>query len=171
MNGRAQFIALWTIAAVATIFLIMKGRGLPSTNGSSAAFSLARSHGVRVKVTGIQGRAGVYCIADGAVLKSVINMAPRGFIIMPTVLTDPARCLKDGEWVEFEANESEPDKISLKMMPVAERMLLGIPLDPSTMTESDWERLPGISLSVPEMLEGASYPSFQAEYPVLREET
>ena len=144
MNGRAHFIALWTIAALATFLLIIKGRGLPPTSGVSTAFSLARSNGVRVKVTGIQGNSGIYCLSEGTALRSVINMAPQGFMIMPAVLTDPARCLKDGEWVEFEANESESAKISLKMMPVAERMLLGIPLDPSTMAESDWERLPGI---------------------------
>lgn len=122
----------------------MKGRGFPPTGGESTAFSLARSNGVRVKVTGIQGRVGVYCLPEGAVLRSVINMAPQGFMIMPAMLPDPTRRLKDGEWVQFGTTESEPVRISLKMMPVAERMLLGIPLDPSTMTESDWERLPGI---------------------------
>ncbi|MRR07654.1 MAG: helix-hairpin-helix domain-containing protein [Deltaproteobacteria bacterium] len=144
MNGRAQLVALWIIAVLASIVLGVKGRGLPPTSGSSAVFCLGRSNGIRVKVTGIQGRAGVYCMEEGAVLGSVINMATQGFMIMPAVLTDPARRLKDGEWVEFEATEPEPARISLKMMPVAERMLLGIPLDLSTMTESDWERLPGI---------------------------
>ncbi|GLI38974.1 hypothetical protein GHYDROH2_24750 [Geobacter hydrogenophilus] len=71
-------------------------------------------------------------------------MAYRGLPANATKLSDPATRLKDGDWVLFEMDASEPAKISLKMMPAAERMLLGIPLDPATMTESEWELLPGI---------------------------
>lgn len=144
MNGRAQLVALWTIALLASIFLIQKGPGLPPTRGASEAFSFARSNCVRVKVTGIEGISGIYCMPMGTALRSVINMAPQRFAIMPAMMPDPARRLKDGEWVEFAAPESEPARISLKMIAAEERMLLGIPLDPSIMTESDWERLPGI---------------------------
>ncbi len=71
-------------------------------------------------------------------------MSPQGFLVKTTKLPDPAIRLSDGDWVMFETAVSEPTRISLKMMPAAERMLLGIPLDPSIMTESEWERLPGI---------------------------
>ncbi|MBT0893181.1 helix-hairpin-helix domain-containing protein [Geobacter hydrogenophilus] len=144
MRERAHFIALWTLAVLASTILITKGRGLPPTEGGSTAFLFDRSNGVRVKVTGIQGKSGIYCLPEDAVLRSVINMAYRGLPANATKLSDPATRLKDGDWVLFEMDASEPAKISLKMMPAAERMLLGIPLDPATMTESEWELLPGI---------------------------
>lgn len=148
MKDRAQLIALWTIALLASIVLIQKGRGLPPTCGASPAFSFPHSNGVRVKVTGIEGISGIYCMPEGTALRSVINMAPQRFVMIPAMTPDPARLLKDGEWVEFAVSESEPARISLKMIAVEERMLLGIPLDPSIMTESDWERLPGIGPSL-----------------------
>ncbi|MBT1074525.1 ComEA family DNA-binding protein [Geobacter grbiciae] len=144
MRERAHLIALWTLAVLASTVLITKGRGLPLTEGGSTAFFLDRSNGVRVKVTGIQGKSGVYCLPEDAVLKSVINMAYRGLAANASKSSDPATRLKDGDWIMFETYASEPAKISLKMMPAAERILLGIPLDPATMTESEWELLPGI---------------------------
>ena len=145
MNGRAQLIALWTIAAIAGVILIAKGRGLPPTSGSFAAFSLAGSNGgIRVKVTGIKGKSGVYSLPEGAVVGSVINMTPQGVSGISFDCPYSAHILKDGQWVDFETIGTNQTKISLKMMSVEERMLLGIPLDPSDITEGDWERLPGI---------------------------
>jgi hypothetical protein len=37
--------------------------------------------------------------------------------------------------------------------------------------EASWEQLPGLACSVPDMLEGATYPSVTAPFPVTGEET
>ncbi len=144
MNCRARLLVLWSLAALASLVLIIKGRGMLPTTGASSAFSLAGPDVIRVKVTGVQGKAGVYCLPHGSVLGSVINMAHHGLNIESAKLEDSTRQLKDGEWVIFNITGVEATRISTIMMSAAERMLLGVPLDPSSLTESDWERLPGI---------------------------
>lgn len=144
MNGRAQLFALWLFAASACIVLIAKGRGLPPTSGGSAAFFLASSHCIRVKVSGIQGKSGIYCVPHGADVGTVINMAFRGTAMIPGKLSGVEQRLKDGNWVAFDVSESEPARISLKLMPIQERLLLGIPLEIASITGVEWECLPGI---------------------------
>lgn len=154
MNGRAQLIALWLLAASACMVLVAKGRGLPPASGESAAFFLATSHGIQVKVSGIPGTSGIYRVPHGADVGTVINMALRGAAMMPGKLSGIDRRLKDGHWVAFEAVASEPARISLKMMPVQERMLLGIPLEISSLTGAEWESLPGIGPALALKIEG-----------------
>lgn len=144
MNCQARLLVLWSLAALASLVLIMKGRGLSPTRVASPAFSHAGPDVIRVKITGVQNKAGVYYLPHGSVLGSVINMAPHGVNIESAKLADSTRQLKDGEWVIFNITGVEPTRISTKMMSAAEKMLLGVPLDPSSLTESDWERLPGI---------------------------
>jgi len=144
VDGRAQRFALWLFAATACIVLIAKGRGLPPTSGGSAAFSLASSHGIRVKVSGIRGKSGIYRVPQGADVGTVINMALQENAMLPGKLSGVEQKLKDGHWVKLEVAASELAGISLKMMPVQERLLLGIPLEISAITGEEWECLPGI---------------------------
>lgn len=154
MNDRAQLFALWLLAASACMILIAKGRGLPPASGESAAFFLATSHGIRVKVSGIQGTSGIYRVPHGADVGTVINMALRGSAIVSGKLSGAEQRLKDGHWVAFEAATSEPARISLKIMSVQERILLGIPLEISSLTGAEWESLPGIGPALARKIEG-----------------
>lgn len=144
MNSRARFFALWFLSALAALVLNMKGRGFSSIEGGSPASLFSGANAVRVKVTGVQDKGGVYCLPEGSSLWSVIIMAPHGIRGESAKHLGSTHRLKDGDWVVFESIGSEPAGISVKKMSVAEMMLLGVPLDPAIMTESDWERLPGI---------------------------
>lgn len=154
MNGRAQLFALWLLAASACMVLVVKGRGLPPASGESAAFFLATSHVIRVKVSGIPGTSGIYCVPRDADVGTVINMALRGSEIVPGKPFGVERRLKDGHWLAFEEATSEPARISLKIMSVQERILLGIPLEISSLTGAEWESLPGIGPALARKIEG-----------------
>lgn len=144
MSERARRLALWFLAALATLLLVIRGHGtFPSGTPSVASFH-SSSPAIRVKVEGAPGRSGIYELPEGSSVETVMNMAvptfPAGKREEPLLM----RPLIDGEALRLSGNISQFPEISIEKMSAQEKMILGIPLDPLTMTEADWELLPGI---------------------------
>lgn len=144
MNERARLLALWSLALLATLLVSVKGRGLSPSKATSTAFSYGGSNVVRIKVTGVYGKSGIYNFPQSVSLGGVINMAHSGGHLDTIGTVDLGRRLRDGEWVDFRSERGGSTEISVQMMSVDERMMLGVPLDPNALRALDWERLPGI---------------------------
>jgi competence protein ComEA len=87
---------------------------------------------------------GVHQINDGETLGSVIEMA-LGVSTLPSVFEDlPDHPLETGMLIDLEMEGDEIVGISRSWMPAAQRLVLGIPLRPDTMSEEDWLALPGV---------------------------
>lgn len=144
MNVRARLLALWGLALLATLLVFIKGRGLSPSKAATMAFSYENPNSVRIKVAGVRDKSGIYYFPEGVKLEGVINMALPGVPANKVVMREPGRRMRDGERVSFHCGGGKYTEISVEMMPVAEMILLGIPLDPNAMHAPDWEVLPGI---------------------------
>lgn len=99
---------------------------------------------VRIQLSGVPGRSGIYQLPPDASVETVIIMAV-GHV--PSKLQGNAilgRRLGDGDSVAVKNIDGEHAEITVKNISVKERLVLGIPLDPAAMTEVEWELLPGI---------------------------
>ncbi|AJE03159.1 ComEA family DNA-binding protein [Geobacter pickeringii] len=146
MIERGRRLALFLLAALIALPFVFRGHGQPSSRVLSVASFHFGDHSrkVCVKLEGIPGASGIYHLSPGVSSETVIIMAVGR---VPTELQGKPvlhQRLKNGDLVAIKNEKGEPVEITLKSISVGERMVLGIPLDPTTMTESEWELLPGI---------------------------
>jgi competence protein ComEA len=76
--------------------------------------------------------------------ESVIKLAEPACPLKQLVIDSAVRPLRDGSAVALAAQPGGSCLLMVDQMLVSERMILGIPLDISTMNEADFDRLPGI---------------------------
>ncbi|HZV82892.1 MAG TPA: helix-hairpin-helix domain-containing protein [Geobacteraceae bacterium] len=103
---------------------------------------------VLVKLAGVGDRDGIYRFSDGATLGDVKNMTNLRGVAKSKHRHLDTRRLKNGDMVVFNRLSSNQVEIIVKNMNVTELILLGIPLDPDSMSADDWEALPGIGPSL-----------------------
>ena len=118
----------------------------PSQNSSARpAFRVLSSGRMLIKVSGDVKHAGVYEVAPATMAPTVIKMAqpvkPLGRVENDAIFTHP---LQNGQAVTFATRSDGTCYITVDRMTVPERIVLGIPLDISSMSEADFIRLPGI---------------------------
>jgi competence protein ComEA len=134
------------IASAALLFLpvAMKSRTSQDTTAHTA-FRALSSGRVTVKVSGELLHSGIYVVPANSLADSVIKMAgplrPFKQHLNDTVAALP---LPNGSAVKLLKQPDGSLLLVVDQMTVSERMVLGIPLDISTMGEADFERLPGI---------------------------
>ncbi|RNC67825.1 MAG: competence protein ComEA [Desulfuromonadales bacterium] len=143
MINRARRLVLCCLAALAGLPLIIKSHGSLGY-GESVAFFHSATETVRVMVTGIKGRSGVYVLPQDASDQAVIIMAALGVSHANSQLIFQAGSLRDGDLLLFRIAGTEQYEIQRLTMGAHERMLMEIPLDPDSMNQQDWESLPGI---------------------------
>ncbi|MDD2734117.1 MAG: helix-hairpin-helix domain-containing protein [Desulfuromonadaceae bacterium] len=98
-----------------------------------------------IKVSGDVHHPGVYEVPANTLAGTVINMAmPIKPLEQDRIEADATAPLLNGCAVNLVAGAKGAPHIAVDMMTVAERMVLGIPLDISRMSEADFDRLPGI---------------------------
>lgn len=110
-----------------------------------AAFRALSSGRVTVKISGEVLHPGIYVVPANFLATSVIKMAdPLG--PMKRYITDSSAALPLINGAEIKLLEQPGGQLLLTAdtMTVPERLVLGIPLDITTMNEADFERLPGI---------------------------
>ena len=115
---------------------------------AASFFDSSPPNTIRVRLEGFAMQRGIYYVPNGSTVGSVIIMALRS---VPPSFGDEAilaRLLCDGNVVRVWGDISKQPVITLEMIPVQERMVLGIPLDPSILNEEEWELLPGIGPSL-----------------------
>ncbi|MDD2308251.1 MAG: helix-hairpin-helix domain-containing protein [Desulfuromonadaceae bacterium] len=134
------------IASAALLFLpvAMKSRTSQDT-ADRTAFRALSSCMVTVKVSGKLHHPGIYVVSANTLAESVIKMAgplrPLKQHMNGTVAALP---LLNGSAVNLLDQPDGSLLLVVDQMTVSERMILGIPLDITTMGEADFERLPGI---------------------------
>lgn len=146
MIERDRRLALFFLAALTALPFVFRGHGPPSLKVPSVASSHFSDHSrkVCVKLAGIAGASGIYHLPPDASPETVIIMAVGRVPLELQGKSVLRHRLKNGDWVAIKSEYNEPVEITVKNIPVQERMVLGIPLDPNAMSESEWELLPGI---------------------------
>ena len=109
------------------------------------AFSVLSSGRISVKIGGDVRHPGIYGVPANSLATSVINMAVsvhphKQYLIDHSA----ARPLQNGSAVMLAVQPDGSLMLYTNQIPASERLVLGIPLDISTMTEADFDRLPGI---------------------------
>lgn len=143
------------IACAALLFLPVllksrKNRDIPAL----AAFRVLSSGKVSVKVGGDVIHPGIYEVPANSLAVGVINLAEPVYPLKQLVI-DPAVCsLRNGSAVILAARPDGSYSLTIDQMSVPERMILGIPLDISTMNEADFDRLPGIGPALSKRIVG-----------------
>jgi competence protein ComEA len=131
------------LALALTLPVVVKSRPGIQT-ATRTAFSVLSSHRL-VAVSGDVHHPGIYSCSANSVTGGVILMAehfggqpvflPKGIERLP---------LRNGSDIRVTRNLDGTLVVTVGAIPVAQRIVLGIPLDMNVMTEADFERVPGI---------------------------
>jgi len=110
-----------------------------------AAFYVKSGGRVSVKISGDVRHPGIYEVSANSLAASVINMAvplrPHKQYMLASSAAHP---LQNGSAVMLSVLPDGSLQLTTDRMTVPERLVLGIPLDISSMNEADFDRLPGI---------------------------
>lgn len=109
-----------------------------------AAFSSLSGGRMYVKVGGAVRYPGMYTVAANSMAGDVIKLAEPLAPLQKSDSGAAPRLLTAGSAVKLERHPDGLQVVKIGAMTVAERMVLGVPLDISLMNEADFERLPGI---------------------------
>jgi competence protein ComEA len=135
------------VACAALLFVpvYIKSHTRQDVTTARMAFRALSSGRVTVKVSGKLHHPGIYVVSANTLAGSVIKMAgplrPLKQHMNGTVAALP---LLNGSAVKLLEQPDGSLLLVVDQMTVSERMILGIPLDITTMGEADFERLPGI---------------------------
>lgn len=134
------------IACAALLFLpvVMKSRKNQDIPALTAFHPLSSGR-VSVKVSGDVLHSGIYQLSANSLADSVIKLAePLSPLKQYKADTAAAYPLLNGSAVKLTILPDGTPLLTVDQMTVPERLVLGIPLDISTMSEADFDRLPGI---------------------------
>ncbi|MBW4055762.1 MAG: helix-hairpin-helix domain-containing protein [Proteobacteria bacterium] len=110
-----------------------------------AVFRVLSSGSITVKISGEVLHSGIYEVPANSLAKNVINMAvPLRPLEQFTVSSSAVTPLHNGSAVKLVVQSDGTSLLTAGRMTVAEQMVLGIPLDISSMSDADFDRLPGI---------------------------
>lgn len=137
-------VVLIASAALLLLPAVIKSR-MSQEAPAHTAFRALSSGMVSVKVSGELLHPGIYEVPANSLANSVINMAePLRPCKQNRNDTATGRPLLNGSAISLLEQSDGSLLPSVGLMTVSERMVLGIPLDISTMSEADFDRLPGI---------------------------
>lgn len=136
-------IVILTCAALLFVPVILKNRKSQEIPDPTV-FRVLSSGMVSVKVSGDVNHPGIYEVPANSLASSVIEMASPARPMKQAVIDPSARPLPDGSAVMLAMEPDGTFLLTTGQMTVHERLVLGIPLDISTMAEADFERLPGV---------------------------
>lgn len=111
-----------------------------------AAFRILSSNRVTVKISGDVLHSGIYELPANSLATTVINMAgPRSPLNQyKTDNTTAINIPLHGSELKLVLEPDGSYRVKVDQIKVPERMVLKIPLDINTMSETDFDRLPGI---------------------------
>lgn len=145
MTERRRRFVLWCgVCVIALLPFITKGHKAPLPGAPDVAFLHGRLGAVTVRLAGDLPHPGIYQPAAPATVRELLRLA--GPDLLPDLQRDPLFSLPLADCDVITVTVKPDKKITLakSTMPAAERMVLGIPLDPAHMTAADWDALPGI---------------------------
>lgn len=133
------------ILAVAVTIPVVLASRQSSVSRAPAAFSVVSSAGGYVRVSGDVRHPGTYPITVNKLTGDVIAMA---MPVQPVSMLKPDGAelvpVSDGEALQLIVRGNGRADVARGTIPVAERLVLGIPLDISTISEADLDKVPGI---------------------------
>jgi len=98
-----------------------------------------------VKVSGDVRHSGIYEVSANTLAIDVIKMATLdGMVNNPNLDVDGMRHVVNGTDLHLKKEHDGTSIIIVGRIPAGERMIMGIPLDINSMSETDFDRLPGI---------------------------
>jgi competence protein ComEA len=141
---RGSRLALWCLALLLSISLLVKGR-VPTEVGEGAAFFIpARPGYLTVRLSGDVPKPGLYSFPDGTSPGSAIKMTLPGVPFTEAAAGAAAGSLRSGDTLTLKLQGRQPAVLSTGRMATRECMLLGIPLHPDLLGPEEWAYLPGI---------------------------
>jgi competence protein ComEA len=138
---RVVMIACAALLFVPVFLKSRKSQDVPALT----AFRVLSSGGMSVKVSGNVVHPGVYEVPANSLAVTAIKMAePLRPLEQCKIDVTAARPLMNGSAITLTVQPDGSLLLTGDHMTVPERMVLGIPLDITTMSEADFDRLPGI---------------------------
>jgi len=132
------------LAVTATIPVVLISRRSPHSR-APAAFSVLSSAKGYVRVSGDVRHPGMYSLAVNNLAGDVISMA---MPVQPISVLEPAGVgdipVSNGEALELLVHSSGRALVTRGAIPAAERLVMGIPLDITSVSEADLDKVPGI---------------------------
>lgn len=132
------------LAAAVTIPVVLKSRQSPVSR-TPAAFSVVSSARGYVRVSGDVRHPGLYPLPANKMTVTVIVMA---MPVRPVAVLEPdgagAVPIGNGEALQLLVSSSGKAHVTRGTIPAAERLVMGIPLDISSISEAELETVPGI---------------------------
>lgn len=123
----------------------IESRSSQKISARPAFHVLSSNRKIVVKISGDVRYPGIYEVAANSMADTVIKMAePGSRFVHARAATDVTTPLLHGAAIDLATEVDGTHHITVGMMTVQERMVLGIPLDISKMSEADFDRLPGI---------------------------
>jgi competence protein ComEA len=109
-----------------------------------AALPFSATNGY-VRISGDVRHAGIYSLSVNMVTGSAIKMAEPLFVIDNQIPeSDLATPVENGTALNVTVQPNGTALLVRNTMTVTERMIMGVPLDINTMTEADFDKIPGI---------------------------
>ncbi len=136
-------IVLVVCAALLFVPVVMKNR-MNQDIPAHTVFRVLSSGRMSVKVSGDVRHPGIYEVSAKSMAHDVIIMARPVCRLKPAASEPADRPLLNGSAVHLSLQPDGSCLVTTEQMSVSERLVLGIPLDISTMSENDFDRLPGI---------------------------
>jgi competence protein ComEA len=136
-------VVMVIFAALLFVPVAMKNR-MSQEAPAPAVFCALPGGGISVKVSGDVKHPGVYEVPANTLASSVIIMAIPSRPLKQPMNDHSERPLLNGSAISLAVEADGTFLLTFGQMTVPERLVLGIPLDISTMSEADFDRLPGI---------------------------
>jgi competence protein ComEA len=130
-------------AALLLVPVVIKSRTIQEIPDRSA-FRAFSNEKILVKISGDVRHPGIYEVLDKSLAESAIKMAGPYRSFKSTINSRSAPTLRNGSAVTLTIQPDGLQLIIYGVMTVSERLVLRIPLDIETMTEADFDRLPGV---------------------------
>jgi competence protein ComEA len=166
---RGSRLAIWCLALLLSLSLYLKGR-VATVKGVDAALFRAVPGTITVRLAGDFPHPGLYRFPDALLATTAIKMTLPDAPLAVALPGRSDRRLAAGDVVTLRLGPGKTAVFSLSRMPVKERMLLRIPLDPDLLGPEEWDCLPGIGpvLSARITADRQKYGAFGALQGVLR---
>lgn len=146
MNEHPRRFVLWLLMSAVAVLLFIQGHPISRTR-EKVPFLPGRSAvpgGMTIRLEGNYVKSGVYQFDKNETLGTVINMTVpilRGYSCDQGLLK---KTLSTGDVVFVSRSDGKHIEITRNNVCVVEKMILGIPLDPNSLTSAEWELLPRI---------------------------
>jgi hypothetical protein len=131
------------LAVTVTIAVVLKSRR-SSHSVAPATFSVLSSARGYVRISGDIRHPGIYPLGVNKLTSDVIRMA---MPMQPISVLEPAGVgavpVSNGEALQLLVRDSGRALVTRGTIPAAERLVMGIPLDISTISEADLDKVPG----------------------------